>query len=126
VNGFGIRCAAVAIVATIAGGILVSGQTARPEPRRQFGASITGAFEGWFYGDDGSRNFLVGYYNRNSQQEIDIPIGRTTASSPAGPTRGSRRTFSPAGNGACSPWPRRRSSRTPIATPGRLWRTARA
>ena len=87
-NRLGIRCAAVAIVATIAGGILVSGQTARPEPRRQFGASITGAFEGWFYGDDGARNFLVGYYNRNSQQEIDIPVGPDNRLEPGGPDLG--------------------------------------
>jgi hypothetical protein len=59
----------------IAGGILLSAQVQPPEPRKQFGASITGAYEGWFYNEDGSRGFLVGYYNRNSQQELDIPIG---------------------------------------------------
>ena len=46
-----------------------------PEPRRGFGASVTGAYEGWFYNPDGSRSFLVGYYNRNDQQQLDIPIG---------------------------------------------------
>src|SRR5436305_4793948 len=43
--------------------------------RRGFGDSVTGAFEGWYYNPDGSRSFLVGYYNRNSRQELDIPIG---------------------------------------------------
>jgi hypothetical protein len=36
-----------------------------PGPRLGAGASITGAFEGWYYNEDGSRTFLVGYYNRN-------------------------------------------------------------
>ena len=35
------------------------------EPPRQFGAGITGAFEGWFENPDGTRSFLVGYLNRN-------------------------------------------------------------
>jgi len=65
-------CAAGAL----AGGIFLSAQSPYvPEPRRQFGASITPAYEGWFYNADGSRSFLIGYYNRNSQQELDIPIG---------------------------------------------------
>jgi len=70
VKQLGILCAAGAL----AGGVFVSGQVQPPEPRRAFGASITGAFEGWFYNPDGSRSFLVGYYNRNSQQEIDVPL----------------------------------------------------
>ena len=44
-------------------------------PPKQFGASITPAFEGWFYNADGTQSFLVGYYSRNTEQEIDIPIG---------------------------------------------------
>jgi hypothetical protein len=67
-----------------AGGILVSGQVQPPEPRKQFGASVTGAFEGWYYNPDGSRSFLVGYYNRNSQQAIDIPLGPNNRIEPGG------------------------------------------
>src|SRR6185295_6734196 len=52
------------------------------------GASVTGAFEGWYYNADGSRNFLVGYYNRNSQQELDIPIGPNNRIEPGGPDMG--------------------------------------
>src|SRR4029453_12177817 len=44
-------------------------------PPRQFGAGVTGAFEGWFENPDGSRSFLVGYLNRNFEQELDVPIG---------------------------------------------------
>src|SRR6185295_996144 len=59
------------------------------------GASVTGAFEGWFYGDDGSRSFLVGYYNRNSQQELDIPIGPNNRIEPGGPDMGQPTHFLP-------------------------------
>jgi hypothetical protein len=72
----------------IAGGVFVSGQVAQPEPRRAFGASVTGAFEGWYYNPDGSRSFLVGYYNRNSQQALDIPIGPNNRIEPGGPDLG--------------------------------------
>ena len=58
----------------IAGGVLLSGQTTRcPSRAAASGASVTGAFEGWFYNQDGSRSFLVGYYNRNSQQDTRHP-----------------------------------------------------
>jgi len=63
-------CAAGALV----GGVLLFSQTI-PEPRKKFGASITGAFEGWFTSGEDSRTFLVGYFNRNTEQELDIPIG---------------------------------------------------
>jgi hypothetical protein len=59
-----------------------------PEPRRASGASITGAFEGWYHNPDGSRAFLLGYYNRNSQQELDIPIGPDNHIDPGGPDMG--------------------------------------
>jgi hypothetical protein len=80
----------------MAGGVLVFGQTtAVPTPRRGAGDSVTGAFEGWFYNPDGSRTFLVGYYNRNSQQELDIPIGPNNRIEPGGPDMGQPTHFLP-------------------------------
>jgi hypothetical protein len=92
VNRFGILCAA----GLLAGGVLVSAQsTAIPAPRRGAGDSITGAFEGWYYNADGSRAFLVGYYNRNSQQTLDIPIGPNNRIEPGGPDMGQPTHFLP-------------------------------
>ena len=80
----------------MAGGVLLSGQTtAIPEPRRGAGDSVTGAFEGWYYNPDGSRSFLVGYYNRNSRQELDIPIGPNNRIEPGGPDMGQPTHFLP-------------------------------
>src|SRR5690242_21944508 len=66
-----------------------------PEPRKQFGASVTGAFEGWFANEDGSRSFLVGYFNRNTQQELDIPIGPNNRIEPGRPDLGQPTHFLP-------------------------------
>ena len=91
-NRFVSLCAA----GLIAGGVLLSGQQTKiPEPRKQFGASVTGAFEGWFYNDDGSRAFLVGYFNRNTQQELDVPIGPNNRIEPGGPDMGQPTHFLP-------------------------------
>jgi hypothetical protein len=92
VKGLATLCAA----GLIAGGVFVSAQQVIPsEPRRGFGASITGAFEGWYYNEDGSRSFLVGYYNRNSQQALDLPIGPNNRMEPGGPDLGQPTHFLP-------------------------------
>jgi hypothetical protein len=58
------------------------------EPLRDTGQSVTGAFEGWFQNADGSFSMLVGYFNRNLKQDLDIPVGPANSISPGGPDRG--------------------------------------
>src|SRR5450631_1058272 len=82
------------IVGALIGSVLLSGQTL-PEPRKQFGASITGAFEGWYENADATRGFLIGYYNRNTQEELDIPIGPDNRIEPGGPDMGQPTHFLP-------------------------------
>jgi hypothetical protein len=87
-------------VGALGGGALLLGQTeqtAIPEPRKQFGSSITGAFEGWFTSpsDKDARTFLIGYFNRNTQQELDIPIGPNNRIEPGGPDMGQPTHFLP-------------------------------
>ena len=72
-----------------------SGQRLPTEPRKQFGASVTGSFEGWYYNEDGSRSFLVGYLNRNTVQELDVPIGPNNRIEPGGPDLGQPTHFLP-------------------------------
>jgi hypothetical protein len=84
----------VCIVGALSGSVLLSGQ-ALPEPRREFGATVTGAFEGWYEDGAGARSFLVGYYNRNTQEELDIPIGPNNRIEPGGPDMGQPTHFLP-------------------------------
>lgn len=78
-------CAPMALVA----GAAVSAQIQLPSvPPKQFGSSITPAFEGWFYRPDGTQSFLIGYYSRNTEQEIDIPIGPNNRFEPGNPDMG--------------------------------------
>ena len=79
----------------IAGGVFVSGQVQPPEPRRGSGASVTGAFEGWYYNPDGSFSLLIGYYNRNSKEAITIPVGPNNRIEPGGPDMGQPTYFLP-------------------------------
>jgi hypothetical protein len=44
-------------------------------PIRERGSSVTPAFEGWYFDKDGSQHVMVGYFNRNTKQEFDIPVG---------------------------------------------------
>jgi hypothetical protein len=88
----GLWCAAGALALASA---LPSAQQLPSEPRRQFGTSVTGAFEGWFENADGSRTFLVGYLNRNGTQAIDVPIGENNRIEPGGPDMGQPAHFLP-------------------------------
>jgi hypothetical protein len=82
----------------IAGGVFVRagqqgvGQAPGPfplsNPTRARGSSVTGAYDGWYRDQDGTVRLLVGYYNRNTQQELDIPIGPDNRIEPGGPDQG--------------------------------------
>ena len=65
------------------------------EPSHVSGQSITGAFEGWFPNADGSFSLLLGYYNRNLRQELEIPPGPDNRIDPGGPDRGQPAHFLP-------------------------------
>ena len=65
------------------------------EPAHESGQSVTGAFEGWFQNSDGTYSILVGYYNRNTKQVIDIPPGPNNRIEPGGPDVGQPTHFIP-------------------------------
>jgi hypothetical protein len=57
-------------------------------PQRERGASISPAFEGWYANPDGSFSMLLGYYNRNSKEALDIPVGPNNRVEPGVPDQG--------------------------------------
>jgi hypothetical protein len=92
VFGFSPRLAVVACAALL-GGALVAAQApqggALPlEPFKERGASVTPAYEGWFANPDGSFSMLLGYFNRNSKQTLDIPVGPNNKIEPGPPDQG--------------------------------------
>ena len=84
----GLSLAKLSAALAAAGGMLMCGQMLPFEPPHDSGQSVTGAFEGWFRNSDGSLSLLLGYYNRNQKQELDIPIGPNNRLEPGGPDRG--------------------------------------
>jgi hypothetical protein len=63
------------------------------EPIGQTGEAIYPAFEGWGPTQDGGRVLLLGYFNRNKAQELDIPIGPDNNIGPGGPDFGQPTRF---------------------------------
>jgi hypothetical protein len=80
---------------TVAVGAVVAAQQLPDAPAKGFGTSITGAYEGWYDNPDGSHTFLVGYYNRNIKQAMDIPVGPNNRIEPGGPDMGQPTHFLP-------------------------------
>lgn len=65
------------------------------EPRGLFGGSVTGAYDGWFEEANGDRFFLIGYFNRNTSDTLEIPVGPNNRIEPGGPDLGQPTTFMP-------------------------------
>lgn len=92
-------CAVVAVaswvVVAAARQVPQSGVPLPLEPARERGQSITPAYEGWFPNADGSFSILVGYFNRNQKQALDIPVGPNNRIEPGGPDMGQPTYFEP-------------------------------
>jgi hypothetical protein len=65
------------------------------EPMKDAGLGVTAAYEGWFKSPDGSSRLLIGYFNRNLKQTLDIPIGPENRIDPGGPDQGQPTHFLP-------------------------------
>lgn len=88
------------LVAMAAAGVVIVGraqtQSVLPlEPAARSGQSVTPAFEGWYPNPDGSVDLLLGYYNRNDTQVLDIPVGPNNRIEPGGPDMGQPTHFLP-------------------------------
>ena len=65
------------------------------EPLGVSGESVYGVYEGWGPHKDGSTVILLGYFNRNRTQAVDIPIGPNNRIEPGGPDQGQPTHFEP-------------------------------
>jgi hypothetical protein len=87
--------AAVVLAGWVAIGFDGSAAQLPLEPSRESGQSVTAAYEGWFKNPDGTFCLLIGYFNRNTKQTFDIPIGPDNRIEPGGPDRGQPTHFLP-------------------------------
>ena len=71
-------------LAMLAAGPLAAVQQIPLPPRSTSGLTVTPAFEGWYANDDGTYSLSFGYFNRNSDEIIEIPVGSDNMVEPAG------------------------------------------
>jgi len=59
------------------------------------GQTVTPAFEGWYRNPDGTFSISFGYFNRNFEEVLEIPIGPDNFISPGPPDQGQPTHFAP-------------------------------
>ena len=82
----------LAVTVTLAASLPLSAQAP------QSGQNIAPVYEGFETNPDGSFNLLFGYYNRNWEEEINVPVGPDNSLEPGGPDRGQPTHFFPRRN----------------------------
>ena len=59
------------------------------------GQSVSPSFEGWYRNPDGTRSLVFGYFNRNYDEHLDIPVGPDNRFEPGPADRGQPTHFLP-------------------------------
>jgi hypothetical protein len=62
-------------------------------PIAKSGQTVTPVYEGWYRNPDGSFSLSFGYYNRNSDEVIEIPVGADNFIAPGDSNRGQPTRF---------------------------------
>src|SRR5438552_3182309 len=62
------------------------------------GLNIAPVYEGWEQNADGSFDMIFGYFNRNWDEQIDVPVGAANTIEPGGPDQGQPTHFLPRRN----------------------------
>jgi hypothetical protein len=57
-------------------------------PVKESGQTVTPVFEGWYKNADGSFSISFGYFNRNANEKLDVPIGAANNVSPGDANQG--------------------------------------
>jgi hypothetical protein len=64
-------------------------------PHSGKGQTVTPAFEGWYRNQDGTYSLSFGYYNRNLEEALEIPIGPDNYMEPGPANQGQPSHFQP-------------------------------
>ena len=62
------------------------------------GQTVAPAYEGWELNPDGSYNMVFGYFNRNLEEHLHVPVGPENSIEPGGPDQGQPTWFMPRRN----------------------------
>ena len=88
------RCATAVLVV-----VAVAAASASPRAQQPTtGLNIAPVYEGWEQNADGSFDLLFGYFNRNWNEWIDLPVGVANSIEPGGPDQGQPTHFLPRRN----------------------------
>lgn len=80
--------------ATIA--VTVDAAAQRPlAPASPRGRTVTPVYEGWYQNPDGSFSLSFGYYNRNTAEVVEVPIGAENTVAPGAVDQGQPTSFQP-------------------------------
>ena len=97
VRRFSVLVVASAAIATLAAFSPAGGQGTKadaPLPHA-VGQSITPSFEGWYANPDGTFSIVFGYFNRNHEEHLDIPVGASNRIEPGPADQGQPTYFLP-------------------------------
>ena len=83
----------IGVIGITLGAAAVSEQT--PRAVREFGAPVVPMFEGWYRNADGTATILVGFFNPNLKQTVELPVGELNRFSPGAEDRGQPTHFPP-------------------------------
>lgn len=87
----GVRTAATAVLAVA---LVAFGTAQQPTT----GLNVAPVYEGWEQNADGSFNLIFGYFNRNWDEYVHVPLGPANAMEPGGPDLGQPTLFEPRRN----------------------------
>jgi hypothetical protein len=87
-------CAISAMV--VVGLVAISASPRAQQPTT--GLNIAPVYEGWEQNADGSFDLIFGYFNRNWNEWINVPVGATNSIEPGGPDQGQPTHFLPRRN----------------------------
>ena len=78
--------------------VVVASPPASAQVPSPSGQNIAPSYEGWEKNPDGSFNLVFGYFNRNWDERIDLPVGPDNSIEPGGPDQGQPTHFYPRRN----------------------------
>jgi hypothetical protein len=80
----------------LAGSLITGAAQQLPlDPIRERGQGVYPVYEGWYKNADESFTFLLGYFNRNTREALDVPVGPNNKLEPGGPDQGQPTHFEP-------------------------------